>query len=642
MYILTDIIKAYKSQTVLENFNYIFPEKGLCLLVGRSGSGKSTLLNLLSGIEPPDSGTIWYRGQSYSKGLGWDDVSEVTDYITQTVYLPQYLTAFDCMKMVCADDEKINKALEEFCLDKLLDKQVRFCSGGERQRLAIVRSLLAQKSVILLDEPTASLDYRNKQLVFEMLKRIAKEKLVICATHDPCALEYADRVIDFNHLEFYQDNKGIPEAEEENDIQIVVKSDIEKAEEEFQDELYPYIKKWFVSDMRSKTSGRIMTVLTGVILIFLCLCSTPGEKIESCIKHFYRSNAMLIWCTGDNWREVYNLLESQDSVIDYGLLYNMSVNDTGVGGQAASGNQMDYDLTANTLPYYEDAFLYSDHIVYGHYFTKPEQVLLSYEKAVRLGDPERLIGSKLHMDLYGGSYDMEIAGVFSSFNSAEESALYLSGVDMDTNFEREIVFLNSEFMKRYLEDETFYMHGQRVFSVFFSDYSGMKAFFDEYRHYIAGVRMSYTEVPLTVRNIFTYMSLLLIPLFVLFIPVIILFYQQSRKLELSYNRQIFACFDYLGYTKKQVRDSFVRCNALENGKRFLLCLVVICPFMLIINYMNQKLFFFPFEIFTIRPFLIFACFVFMGVLDLVMFMKAMRSIKTDGWYKAVKEYEDMI
>ena len=640
MFICNNLTKTFGERRIFNHLNLSFHSSGFYLITGRSGSGKSTLLNILAGIEAFDSGTILFGNKEFTQ-LSWSDVSSDVDYVAQTCYLPEYLTVLDNMRLVCGNDTVIKDLLKRYDLYHLTGKVIAKCSGGEKQRLAIVRSVLAGKKCILLDEPTAALDVDNKVRFFELLKEISRDKLIICVTHDLQAIGYCDYILDMGNSECPQMIRNHPgkviqyTSGTQNSRKVAVCSQKEHLKK--QPYLLPYIEKWYASPMRNHGSGKIMTVLCAVVMFLLCLCSTTSIKIEGCLKNYYKSNVLTVWSTGDSWKPMLDILEADDTIMDYGLNYGGSVNDG-----AEDEYDLGYDLTSNTLPFQEDVFRLSDHLIAGHYFTEEDQILLSYGKAIQLGNPESLIGKHIVMDLYGGSKELEIVGVFDTFSESDRIYLYLCGVNMYAVYNEDTVFLNSSFTNRYLTDETFYSHGQRVFQIYFKNFDAMKQFFKAYSKEFPGVRMSYVEVPVRLKSLFIIMQIILMIVLTVILPVTILFYEQSQKIELSYNYQIFAAFDYLGYGMKDVQCCFLRCNVKENLKRLLTCMIITGPMMFVLNLINKRIQIFPFEIFSFRLDMIILYFLMIIVFGYLFFNRMFKHLRIKGWYYYVTRYEDLI
>lgn len=231
-----------------ENFSYRFPERGFVLLFGESGCGKTTLLNMLCGIVPFDQGEIRCGTDIFTGQVKWDVIKDKIAYITQDVYLVDYLTVLENLQLCSTDDGRIQRSLEQFQLAHLQHRLPATLSGGERQRIAILQALLADKEILLLDEPTASLDAENKRLVFQTMAEIKAEKLILCSSHDPQARQYADRVLDFHQL---------PQEAGGSSAEPVFSAPKTPMREPIQArrKLRPFFFKWFRSGKQRKRTG---------------------------------------------------------------------------------------------------------------------------------------------------------------------------------------------------------------------------------------------------------------------------------------------------------------------------------------------------------------------------------------------------
>ncbi len=176
-----------KHNTVLalDNVNLDFDEKGLTIILGPSGSGKTTLLNILAQIDDDYQGTI-------------NDPLTVS-YLTQNIELFENLSVEDNIELVGNDKQKVKEYLERFNLIDIKNKKIKKCSQGQKRRVQVLCAYLNDKQMLVLDEPTSALDHDNAVNIMEMLKEIAREKLVIMITHDiALANEYADRLLEID------------------------------------------------------------------------------------------------------------------------------------------------------------------------------------------------------------------------------------------------------------------------------------------------------------------------------------------------------------------------------------------------------------------------------------------------------------
>ncbi len=166
-------------------------------ILGPNGSGKSTLLNCLANLYKPITGEILLNGQPMSK-MGLRDVACMVGYVPQ-IHMPTY--AFTVREFAVMgrtpyigafatpsrDDYRIaDEALERIGVAHLRDKPYTEISGGERQQVTLARVIAQQPQLVLLDEPTAHLDYGNQHRVIQMIRQLAEEGYaLIMTTHNP-------------------------------------------------------------------------------------------------------------------------------------------------------------------------------------------------------------------------------------------------------------------------------------------------------------------------------------------------------------------------------------------------------------------------------------------------------------------------
>ncbi|WP_151670709.1 thiol reductant ABC exporter subunit CydD [Nitrincola schmidtii] len=193
-------------QSIVLNDVCLHVAAGECVaLVGPSGAGKSTLLNLLAGFEKPSSGQVCISGLSLEKVSRSDWMDHVAFVSQHTTLFPGTIRDNLLMAKPQATDQELQQACDlaaatEFiqCLEKGLDTEIGEAggnfSGGQIQRLALARAFLKNAPVLLLDEPTASLDITSEQQILESLKVLCEGRTTLLLTHRPASMKIAKRI----------------------------------------------------------------------------------------------------------------------------------------------------------------------------------------------------------------------------------------------------------------------------------------------------------------------------------------------------------------------------------------------------------------------------------------------------------------
>lgn len=194
---LVNVYKKYKLNNniyyLLDNINLCIKKSSITIIEGPSGSGKTTLLNVMSNIDNISSGDIYYNGFKLKKNKKYFGI------VFQNLNLFPNLNVYENIKIVNLKSSKkeIINIMEELDLLKYKDKNIFELSGGEMQKIAIARCLVKTKEVIILDEPTKSLDSKNAIKIMEFLKTINQKykTTIILSTHDKSLENYGDKII---------------------------------------------------------------------------------------------------------------------------------------------------------------------------------------------------------------------------------------------------------------------------------------------------------------------------------------------------------------------------------------------------------------------------------------------------------------
>lgn len=192
----------------LSDVSLAFGERSLTLVMGPSGSGKTTLLSLLGCLLTPDSGSVVIQGTDTKACTAHERTSlrrREIGFVFQAFRLFHSLSAIEnvILKSDIAGSgrqhsrERAIDLLASLGLDNKLHLKPNELSGGEKQRVAIARALISNPTILLADEPTASLDSNSGRQICEILQRLAQDNnhTVVIVSHDPRWSEFADRIV---------------------------------------------------------------------------------------------------------------------------------------------------------------------------------------------------------------------------------------------------------------------------------------------------------------------------------------------------------------------------------------------------------------------------------------------------------------
>ena len=224
------IRKEYRTksltQTALDDVSISFRDSEFVAILGPSGSGKTTLLNVIGGLDRYDSGDLIINGLStrHYRDSDWDYYRAHTiGFVFQSYNLIPHQSVLANVELALTiagisrreRRERAVQALEKVGLGDQIYKKPNQMSGGQMQRVAIARALVNDPDIVLADEPTGALDSRTSIQVMELLKEVAKDRLVIMVTHNPdLAARYATRTVRIKDGKIIDDTNPLTLKEE--------------------------------------------------------------------------------------------------------------------------------------------------------------------------------------------------------------------------------------------------------------------------------------------------------------------------------------------------------------------------------------------------------------------------------------------
>ncbi|BAK16752.1 ABC-type multidrug transport system, ATPase component [Solibacillus silvestris StLB046] len=198
---INHISKNYGNKTVVNAFS-IELDSGIYGLLGANGAGKTTLMKLITGILKPTVGQIKYNGTEINK-LG-EDYRDILGYLPQNFGYYPHFKAIDFLMYIASlkgiphfkAKQKSLELLDLVGLDQERDKKIKTFSGGMRQRLGIAQAMLNDPKILILDEPTAGLDPKERVRFRNLISSVSKDRIIILSTHIVSDVEYiADEII---------------------------------------------------------------------------------------------------------------------------------------------------------------------------------------------------------------------------------------------------------------------------------------------------------------------------------------------------------------------------------------------------------------------------------------------------------------
>lgn len=283
--ILKNISKEFENVVLLKNINFTFEFGNLYLIKAKSGLGKTTLLTILGQLEEPTNGEVLFNGFDSNKNL--------FSYFFTDYQCFLELTGRENLLLINRDVNQILSLSKKLGIEKILDKPMIQYSKGEVQRLVLMRVLLENKPIILLDEPTGNLDEQNTKLVFELLKEYSKTKLIICVTHDYSNDEITTLTIN---------NKSI---QVENMVKVNYKDFVSSIEKRTLN--IKFIFK-FINNIYHKLPIKLIIFIgMSIIISFFSFISSSLMNPNQCINELLTDNELKYIKSSSNYNFSYQL-----------------------------------------------------------------------------------------------------------------------------------------------------------------------------------------------------------------------------------------------------------------------------------------------------------------------------------------------
>ncbi len=301
LYSIRNVSLSFGESRVLKNINLNIDNVGLNVILGKSGSGKSSLLNILYGILRPSKGKVFFDNEditrfsdahfsiyhSYESSIVFQHYNLFEEFSSlENVILPLLIRGENRNEAIL----KAKGLFDRFNLNYIENQIVKTLSGGEKQRVSILRSLIISPKVILSDEPTGALDKTNSILTMEMFKEISKSTCIILVSHDEdLVCPYADRIINLVDGKVFSD-KAINKVVGKRNINIKKKLKNNKWTNKF---IVQYIK-----ENKFKNIFSMIAIVFSFVSIFLAFGFSNGSTISQ--SNALKNNYSIYYATISN------------------------------------------------------------------------------------------------------------------------------------------------------------------------------------------------------------------------------------------------------------------------------------------------------------------------------------------------------
>lgn len=531
--ILENVEKSY-DRPVLKGINYTFETGKVYVIKGVSGCGKSTLFNIIGGLEKDYSGKVKNLFNKDEKV----SIDEITGYIFQYSLLLSNITIKENLLLIKNDEGSINDLCESVGIVHLLDKFPDQISGGERQRVAIVRALLLEPQIILADEPTASLDDANSKNIAEIIAKLKSEdRIIFVATHEHYFDELADEIIYLKYGE-------IDRVEKRKMVSVETSTFLQKeimGEKTHKTKEFSAIK---YNIKRNRKKFRLLSLLPFVIMFFLIMFVST---LQNNFKEEYMRSVMEKYPM-DAFNISNNYLENLSFRDDIGIYdYYSAVED---------------DVTAYYLAEERDSVLAIEGMIeHGRFPMNDNEILVTHELLVNKFNEsdnlEKYVGEKLNfMDK-----EFVISGVLFAFDESdinslrnENFELYLNSDIYYKRIKGNIIFIPYNTIKKFLEPQEKEYDGsifvRAYYRELFDDISGTS----ELRSYYSNgsINIFENKIIKAQSSLDNIIRILLIVFFVCFV-ISCLFMSSQIHIELFYRRKELGFLQIFGLKKHKIK-----------------------------------------------------------------------------------------
>ena len=373
-----EFIVNKKKNIVINNLSFFLPPKGMYFIVGESGSGKSTLLNLIEGLILPTKGSIKINNHRIDKLKNDEKVEfykKEVGILFQSFNLFNDLTVLENLKITSLikeenDEENIKRYLSKFKIYEKINQKVYTLSGGEKQRLALIRALINKPKIILADEPTGALDNASSIILMDELKKISENSLILIVTHNlELVKKYADGYLKFLPKGYELNN--ILKENLSNNVNIIKKNKLL-----IKDKInfyFPLLKRNLIKNFNKN-------LFTSLSIIFSLFISLFSFSFYFNIKNY--SSSLIYTYPNYNVFEVYKSFSSSINGSSLSIERKEKVEDKEIREGLNNNNFENFDVFESFDYFFKNNIVTIDNIEYKNLIFEPSFELINNEVMV--------------------------------------------------------------------------------------------------------------------------------------------------------------------------------------------------------------------------------------------------------------------
>lgn len=436
---------AYGKNIIFDDLNLTLPDTGFVVILGPSGSGKTTFLSLLSGLLKPDKGKI--KGNDVNKSSLVFQSPLLLDYLSveENVALPLLLQG----KTMAEISLEVAPVLANLNLEELKEKYPYHLSGGEQVRVAIARGLIKNGKTLILDEPTGQLDEKNSVSIYQTLKELSHDHLILLVTHDETnGIKLADELYRLEHHTLKAIKKGQTRINKEEKLASSSKKKFSLRNAIFINFRYLLKKK-----TRTLLSTLFLSFNMMLIYLGLNLNTNMTSSINALLQEYYAYEVMNLSMKEEVAREG-KLHLTKNSIPDEEVLSILKIKETyySLSFFLPTYQEVQLNNKAIDTSFYPVIKEEKDRLSVGHGISSLEEVVVNESFLEESGlEQKQALGKKIHIHHQSLIYSKQFS---SSDNIYIDLTFQIVGISKEKKaFNKPCIYYSYSFFSEYLENQ---------------------------------------------------------------------------------------------------------------------------------------------------------------------------------------------